>query len=128
MRYLVLVLLVTFVVGCETTYYTPRQGPPAHAPAHGYHKKHVYHYYPDAEIYLSVELGTFTVFEGGRWVTVRGRPTILTSAHKYVVIRVDNKDPWRNHSHHKRMYPPGQLKQHARGKGNGKGKGQGGRK
>ena len=128
MRYLVLVLFIAAIAGCETVHYHgyPQPGPPSHAPAHGYYKKHVYHYYPDAEIYFSVELGTYTVFQGGRWVVVKGRrPAMLTSAHKYVVIKADTKEPWKNHSRYKKSHPPGQPKQHIRG---GKGRGKGGGK
>ena len=117
MRYLILVLLICLVVGCETVYVSRPPGPPPHAPAHGYYKKYVYHYYPDVEIYWSVDLGTYVVFEAGRWVSVRTRPDILTSAYRHVVIEVDSREPWRNHAHYKKQYPPGQLKKRGRGRG-----------
>ena len=123
MRYLILVLLIPILVGCETIYLSRPPGPPSHAPAHGYYKQHTYHYYPDLEIYWSVELGTYAVIQGGRWVVVKQRPAILTSAHRHVLIAVDSRDPWRNHSLHKGKYPPGQIKQRGRGKGRGKGGG-----
>jgi hypothetical protein len=120
MRYLIPILLIAVLVGCEAMLVPAHHGPPSHAPAHGYYKKHVYHYYPDLEIYWSVELGTYAVIQGGRWVVVRERPAILASAHRHVVIKVDSRDPWRNHAHYKKAYPPGQLKKHARGKGKGR--------
>ena len=122
MRYLIPVLLIAVLAGCESVHYHgyPQPGPPPHAPAHGYYKQHTYHYYPDLEIYWSVELGTYTVFQGGRWVVVKGRPAILTSAHRHVVIAADTKEPWKNHSRYKKSHPPGQIKQRGRGKGRGK--------
>ena len=117
MKYLIPILLIAVLVGCGTRLMPARHGPPPHAPAHGYYKKHVYHYYPDLEIYWSVELGTYTVLHGGRWVLVTERPVILTSAHRHVVIKVDSREPWRNHANYKKAYPPGQAKKRGRGKG-----------
>ena len=115
MRYLILILLVSILVGCGAVYVGGPPGPPPHAPAHGYHKKHVYHYYPDLEIYWSVQLGTYTVFTGGEWVVVKQRPAVLTSRHRHVVIHTDTTEPWRNHPHYKKQYPPGQAKKRGRG-------------
>jgi len=120
MRYLIPILLIAFLVGCETVLMPARPGPPPHAPAHGYYKKHVYHYYPDLEIYWSVELGTYAVLQSGSWVVVADRPAILTPAYRHVVIKVDSRDPWRNHAQYKKAYPPGQAKKHARGKAKGR--------
>ncbi len=114
MRYLILVLLLPILTGCETVYVARPPGPPPHAPAHGYYKKHVYHYYPDPEVYWSVNLGTYAVFKGGQWVVVKERPAVLTPRHKHVVIHTDATDPWRNHSYHKWRYPPRHVKKRGR--------------
>jgi hypothetical protein len=118
MRYAILLLCLAVLAGCETVYYGhPQPGPPAHAPAHGYHKKHVYYYYPDVEVYWSVGLGTYAVFGSDGWVVVSERPAVLGPSHRYVILELDHKEPWRQHSHYKKKYPPGQAKKHARGKG-----------
>lgn len=106
MRYLILVLLIPVLAGCETVYVGQPPGPPPHATAHGYYKTHVYHYYPDLEIYWSANLGTYTVFSGGQWVVVHERPAVVTRRHRHVVIHTDAREPWRNHSYYKAQCPP----------------------
>jgi len=120
MRYLIPVLLIAVLTGCETVHHHyPRPGPPRHAPARGRRAQHVFHYYPDVEVYWCRDLGTYTVFRGGEWVVVRRRPARLTSGLRHVVIKPKNNKPWRNHPRYKKKYPPKKLKkqQPARGKG-----------
>jgi hypothetical protein len=105
-----ILLVIACAVGCETVVVSRPPGPPPHAPARGYHKKYVYHYYPDLEVYWSVDLHSYAVFERGHWIAVRYRPAILTEAHRYIVLEVDEREPWRHHSVYKEKYPPGQAK------------------
>ncbi len=121
MRYLISVLLIAVLTGCETVHHHyPRPGPPPHARARGRRVQHVYHYYPDVEIYWCRDLGTYTVFRGGQWVVVNRRPARLTSGHRHVVIRPGNNRPWRNHTRYMKKFPPKQLARQQPGRGKGK--------
>lgn len=89
-----------------------RQGPPPHAKAHGHHKKnaHVYHYYPDLEIYWSPATKTYMVLKKGSWVVYKSRPVFITPAYNYIVLKIDEPKPWKKHKHYKKKYPPGLAK------------------
>lgn len=117
MKWIILFLMLVTITNCAVR---PRPGPPPHAPAHGYHKKYVYYYYPDLEIYLLRDSKSYAVLRGGTWVIVKTRPAILTPSHSYVIIEVESKKPWLNHSYYKKIYPPGKGKKRSGGKGKGK--------
>ncbi len=125
MRYLIAVLLIAVLTGCETVHnYYPQPGPPRHAPARGRRAQHVFHYYPDAQVYWYPDLGTYTVFRGGQWVVVKRRPARLTPGHRHVVLKADNNKPWRNHTRYTKKYPPKKLAKQQAGGGKGKQGGQ----
>jgi len=88
-------------------------GPPPHAPAHGYHAKHVYHYYPDAFVYFDVSSQVYFYLEGSVWKTA----VILPDAYRikivdieYVSVDLDDDKPYKHFEEHKKKYPPGHAK------------------
>jgi len=89
-------------------------GPPPHARARGLHKKLVYHYYPDLEIYWIVASKQYAVLRSGAWVVVDVRPKVIAASHSFVVIETDAPKPWLKHAYYKKKYPPGWSK--AKGK------------
>jgi hypothetical protein len=68
-----------------------KNGPPAHAPAHGYRAKHRYRYYPSCSVYF--DIGRSVYFYLGS-----------------VEVEMDTDKPYLQHKYHKQKYPPGQLK------------------
>lgn len=86
-------------------------GPPAHAPAHGYRAKHLYRYYPSAEVYFDVSRKVYFYLEAGAWRMSAGLPEALrVSLGDYVTIETDTDRPYTEHWDHKKKYPPGQMK------------------
>ena len=88
-------------------------GPPPHAPAHGYHAKQVYHYYPDAFVYFDVSSQVYFYLEGSVWKTA----VILPDAYRikivdieYVSVDLDDDKPYKHFEEHKKKYPPGHAK------------------
>ena len=44
-----------------------KDGPPVHAPAHGYRAKHQYLYYPSQKVYHDTKRGMYFYLKGDRW-------------------------------------------------------------
>lgn len=94
-----------------------RQGPPAHAPAHGYRRKFGYHYYPDQHVYYAPDRGTYFWLEGEAWkVGVELPSRIALNLGDHVSIELDSQTPYKQHATVARKHP---------GKGKGRGKGRG---
>ncbi|MDH5648845.1 MAG: hypothetical protein OEY67_04250 [Gammaproteobacteria bacterium] len=102
-----------------------REGPPAHAPAHGYRAKHRYHYYPSAEVYFDIDRKVYFYLSGSRWTMTATLPNQIrvSLGSEHVTLDMDIDKPYYEHSKHKKKYPPGQAK-----KGNGNSKGNSGKK
>jgi hypothetical protein len=88
-------------------------GPPPHAPAHGYHAKHAYHYYPNAFVYFDVSSQVYFYLEGSVWKTA----VVLPDAYRvkivdieYVSVELDDDKPYKHFEEHKKKYPPGHAK------------------
>ena len=121
---LVLIMAVSLLSGCKTfggsvSYNMPhpeepphkeKKGPPAHAPAHGYRAKHMYHYYPAAEVYYDVERRVYFHLEGDNWHVAASLPTRYGQLTAHVAIEVEGDEPYIYHKAHKKKYPPGQYK------------------
>lgn len=103
-----------------------KSGPPDHAPAHGYRKKHTYHYYHDEQVYYDTSRGLYFYFEGSNWQVSASLPSHY-NVHLggYVTIEMDSSQPHMHHKEHKKKYPPGYKKEKKKGKSKGKGKGHG---
>ncbi len=88
-----------------------KQGPPPHAPAWGYRAKHMYHYYPGAQVYFEPARGLYFYYEDGEWRVSGSLPVHLSvQLDEYVVIESDSDKPYLKADEHKKKYPPGQTK------------------
>ena len=125
------VLLTVALIGCKSAGVSvghsngpspgARNGPPSHAPAHGYRKKHQYHYYADREVYYSPSRGTYFWLEGEKWrLGVQLPHHIALNLGDHVAIELDSDTPYGHHDSVATKHP-GQGK--GKGKGRGKGKG-----
>ena len=100
-----------------------RQGPPDHAPAHGYRKKFGYHYYPDQQVYYAPDRGTYFWLEGSSWkVGVELPYSLEVSLGSYVSIELDAHTPYKQHATVARKHP-GKEKGRGRGRGNSRAQG-----
>ena len=88
-----------------------KNGPPAHAPAHGYRAKHQYRYYPACSVYFDIGRKVYFYLEGGYWRISAGLPNNLrVELGDYVVLEMDTDRPYLDYENHRQKYPPGQLK------------------
>jgi hypothetical protein len=88
-----------------------KNGPPAHAPAHGYRAKHRYQYYPSCSVYFDISKAVYFYLEGDNWrVSVELPNHLRVRLGGYVVVEMDTDRPFLHHKKHKNKYPPGQLK------------------
>ncbi len=88
-----------------------KNGPPAHAPAHGYRAKHQYRYYPACSVYFDIGKKVYFYMEGGSWrISVTLPSNLRVRLGRYVVFEMDTDRPYLQHKKHKQKYPPGQLK------------------
>lgn len=116
-----LILIAAFVLtvtGCsykERHTHHHRQGPPAHAPAHGHRNKHTYHYYPDSCVYYDSNRGVYFYLHGSNWVMAARLPGHYhLDSSASVTIALDTDTPYTYYHVHKNKYPPGQAKKHHR--------------
>lgn len=90
-----------------------RRGPPDHAPAHGWRRKHQFDYYPGAQVYRDRQTGHWFWFESGSWqVGVQVPDTIVIDANSVVTMELDADRPYAEKSH---SQPHGK----SRGRGHG---------
>ena len=88
-----------------------KNGPPAHAPAHGYRAKHQYRYYPSRSVYYDTGRKLYFYIKGDRWEVGASLPNrIRIGLGDSVKIELDTDRPYIHHSEHVKKYPPGQLK------------------
>jgi len=91
--------------------YQPRNGPPAHAPAHGYRAKYRYRYYPTVQVYFDVSRSVYFYLDDGRWIVSASLPrSIRVRLGDYAEIGMETDRPYTKFKEHKKKYPPGQLK------------------
>ena len=100
-----------------------KNGPPDHAPAHGYRARHSYHYYPASEVYFDAGSGVFFYLSGNDWQMSAKLPLSLKARlGDHVTIEMDSDKPYTEYKAHKAKYPPGQAKHKPEhGHGNGRG-------
>jgi len=126
----VLTYLIPLLVlcGCESVSvrtsgepkYQKKAGPPVHAPAHGYRKKHVYHYYPSSRVYYDIGRKLYFYMESGTWkAEVRLPYSLQINLNEAVQIEMDTVYPYQEHGKHKMKYSPGHG---SKSKGKGKNK------
>lgn len=88
-----------------------KNGPPAHAPAHGYRAKFHYRYYPSFAVYFDINRNIYFFMAGKDWRVASTLPAqINIKSSSYVTIEMDTDKPFLDHKKHKQKYPPGQAK------------------
>lgn len=86
-------------------------GPPPHAPAHGYRAKYIYRYYPDCSVYHDDHRKLYFYLEGPNWRVSASLPhAIQVQLGGHVSIEMDTDKPYTHYKEHKHKYPPGKLK------------------
>jgi hypothetical protein len=82
------------------------QGPPAHAPAHGYRAKHQYRYYPSRSVYYDTGRGLYFYLKGDNWQVGASLPSSLrVGLGDYVSMELDTDKPYIHHKEHKKKFP-----------------------
>ena len=87
-----------------------KQGPPAHAPAHGYRAKHQYRYYPSRSVYYDTGRGLYFYLKGDNWEVGASLPSSLrVGLGDFVSMELDTDKPYVHHAEHVKQYPPGKA-------------------
>jgi hypothetical protein len=97
-----------------------KNGPPPHAPAHGYRAKHNYRYYPANEVYYDTGRRIYFYIEGGDWVADALLPYHLrVSLGGYETVEMYADTPYEYHQRYKSKgrykVPPGHAKKDKNG-------------
>jgi hypothetical protein len=94
-----------------------KQGPPAHAPAHGYRAKHQYRYYPSRSVYYDTGRGLYFYLKGENWEVGASLPgSLRVGLGDAVSIELETDKPYTHHAEHVKKYPPKQHKKKKKGK------------
>ena len=94
-----------------------KQGPPAHAPAHGYRAKHQYRYYPSRSVYYDTGRGLYFYLKGDNWEVGASLPgSLRVGLGDSVSIELDTDKPYTHHAEHVKKYPPKQFKEKKKNK------------
>ena len=82
-------------------------GPPAHAPAHGYRAKHQYRYYSSCKVYHDTGRGLYFYLKGDNWEVGASLPSHLKEGlGEFVTIELDTDKPYVHNEEHIKNYPP----------------------
>ena len=95
-----------------------KNGPPDHAPAHGYRAKHTYRYYPNESTYYDAKRKLYFFMEKGGWTFGATLPSSISLSTEYVTISVNTDRPYEYYEEHEKKYPPGKSKKEKKKKGN----------
>lgn len=131
-RLLAVGLMLLFAIGCTSTRgavgvgwgdpspnpdvrVAHKNGPPPHAPAHGYRSKHCYRYYPAREVYFDIGRNLYFYLEGEIWKSNTSLPYYLSvSLGDYETVELYSDTPYEYHQKYKSKgkykVPPGQAK------------------
>ena len=106
--------LALFACSCAVQVRSTRsEGPPPHAPAHGYRAKHTYRYYPSSYVYFDVGRSVYFYMAGGSWVVGTRLPEgVRVDVGEAVTLSLESDKPYVHFNAHKAAYPPG----HGRGR------------
>lgn len=100
-----------------------KNGPPAHAPAHGYRSKRRYQYYPSSSAYHDASRGLYFYLSGSNWQVAASLPQQLQIClGGSVSIEMDTDKPYLYNDQHKKQYPPRQMEKVGTQKGKKKAK------
>ena len=85
--------------------YKHQNGPPSHAPAHGYRAKYQYRYYPRCRVYYDVEKGVYFYLKGENWEVGISLPGHLKNdLGEYVSLELDTDKPHLFNEEHIKKY------------------------
>lgn len=91
--------------------YKKKEGPPPHAPAHGYRAKHQYRYYPNCNVYHEPSRGVYFYMKGDGWAVGASLPTDLQSSlGASVSLDMDTNKPYEHNAEHLKQYPKEKYK------------------
>lgn len=112
-QWMLILVMLAMIPGCVVvpaapTY--PRQGPPDHAPAHGYRSKYRYQYYPNAGVYFDLDRRFYFYLDGGWHRSAYLPPYLRANLYGPVMIEMDSAEPYSRYDEHQHKYPPGQSK------------------
>lgn len=94
-----------------------KQGPPAHAPAHGYRAKHQYRYYPSESVYYDTRRGLYFYLKGSNWEVGASLPSSLRMGlGDYVSMELDTDKPYVHHKEHIKKFPAKKAKKKKNGR------------
>ena len=80
-------------------------GPPAHAPAHGYRAKYQYHYYPRCKVYYDTAREIYFYLKGENWEVGISLPSHLKNdLGEYVSLELDTDRPYVFNKEHNKIY------------------------
>lgn len=94
-----------------------KNGPPAHAPAHGYRAKHSYRYYRNEHTYYDPDRHLYFYLEGDGWRIAASLPSHIKLSNDYISVELDTDKPYEYYEEHSGKYPPGQMKKWEKKKG-----------
>jgi len=90
---------------------TEKEGPPPHAPAHGYRAKYKYRYYPASSVYYDTYRNLYFYLEGPNWRMSASLPlAIQVGLGDHVNIEMDVDKPYIHYDEHKHKYPASKFK------------------
>jgi len=85
--------------------YKQQNGPPDHAPAHGYRAKYQYRYYPHRKVYYDVEREVYFYLKGENWEVGISLPSYLKNdLGEYVNLEIDTDRPYLFNEEHNKKY------------------------
>ena len=88
-----------------------KNGPPPHAPAHGYRAKYKYRYYPVSSVYYDMNRSLYFYLEGPYWQISASLPhAIQVGLGDHVVLEMEADKPYIHYDEHKHKYPPYKFK------------------
>ena len=94
-----------------------KQGPPAHAPAHGYRAKHQYRSYPSRSVYYDTARGLYFYLKGDNWEVGASLPgSLRVGLGDSVSFELETDKPYIHHEAHVKKYPAKQSKKKKKGK------------
>ena len=95
-----------------------KNGPPSHAPAHGYRAKHSYRYYRNEHTYYDTDRNLYFYLESGGWRIAASLPSHIKLSNDFVTVELETDKPYEHYEEHTEKYPPGQMKKGKTKKGN----------
>ncbi|MDX2453004.1 hypothetical protein [Desulfosarcina sp.] len=87
-----------------------KNGPPSHAPAHGYRAKHSYRYYRNEHTYYDTDRNLYFYLERGGWRIAASLPNHIKLSNDFVTVELETDKPYEHYEEHTEKYPPGQMK------------------